>query len=80
MSITSVSRRIAALRTLIQPTTRFLEVSFYADLVNKPGVSNFALGNPHEMPLPALVESLQRWMVPQDKDWYAYKMGEPRSQ
>jgi aspartate aminotransferase len=37
-------------------------------------------GNPQEMVLPEYVESLQRWTVPQDKDWYAYKFNEPYAQ
>ncbi len=37
---------------------------------------DFMLGNPQEMPLQRYVETLQRWVVPQNKDWYAYKMSE----
>jgi aspartate aminotransferase len=80
MGGTTISRRLARLRSLMAPTTRFLERSFYADLADKPGISNLALGNPHEMPLPALVEAFQHAIVPQNKDWYAYKMSEPKSQ
>ena len=32
------------------------------------------------MPLPGYVAALQRHLVPQDKDWFAYKLSEPRSQ
>ncbi len=42
-----------------------------------PDVCDFAFGNPHEMPLPGLVDALERWVVPQDKDWFAYKHSEP---
>ena len=42
-----------------------------------PENCDFVAGNPQEMVLPAYVESLQRWTVPQDKDWYAYKFNEP---
>jgi len=45
-----------------------------------PEVSNFAVGNPQEMPLQAYVAALQRHLPPQDKDWFAYKLSEPRSQ
>ncbi|MGH2527317.1 MAG: aminotransferase class I/II-fold pyridoxal phosphate-dependent enzyme, partial [Actinomycetota bacterium] len=41
---------------------------------------DFVAGNPQEMALPEYVESLQRWTVPQDKDWYAYKFNEPYAQ
>ena len=46
-----------------------------------PGVADFTFGNPQELPLPGLVDALQRHAVPGDKDWFAYKMSEeePRS-
>ena len=46
-----------------------------------PGVADFAFGNPQELPLPGLVDALQRRAAPKDKDWFAYKMSEeePRS-
>ncbi|HEX2469179.1 MAG TPA: aminotransferase class I/II-fold pyridoxal phosphate-dependent enzyme [Candidatus Limnocylindrales bacterium] len=41
-----------------------------------PGIADFMLGNPQELPLPGLVDALQRAAVPQDKDWFAYKFSE----
>ncbi len=41
-----------------------------------PGIADFAFGNPQEMPLPGLVDALQRAAVPKDKDWFAYKFSE----
>ena len=41
-----------------------------------PLACDFAVGNPHEMPLEGYVASLQRWVTPQNKDWFAYKMSE----
>ena len=41
-----------------------------------PGIADFAFGNPQEMPLPGLVDALQRNAVPRDKDWFAYKFSE----
>ena len=40
------------------------------------GSCDFAVGNPHEMPLPAYVAALEKALPPQDKDWFAYKMNE----
>jgi aspartate aminotransferase len=37
---------------------------------------DFLLGNPQELPLQGYVDTLQRWLVPQNKDWFAYKMSE----
>ena len=41
-----------------------------------PDVADFTFGNPQEMPLPGLVDALQRAAVPHAKDWYAYKFSE----
>jgi aspartate aminotransferase len=46
-----------------------------------PNVADFAFGNPQELPLPGLVDALQRHAEPRNKDWFAYKFSEqePRS-
>jgi aspartate aminotransferase len=46
----------------------------------QPGMANFAVGNPQELPLPAYVDALRRHLEPQAPDWFAYKISEPRSQ
>jgi aspartate aminotransferase len=46
-----------------------------------PGeLSDFAAGDPHEMAMDAYVEALRRWSVPEQPDWFAYKMSEPGAQ
>ena len=50
---------------------------YYTASRGRPDVCDFAFGNPHEMPLPGLVDALKRWAVPQDQDWFAYKHSEP---
>jgi aspartate aminotransferase len=40
---------------------------------------DFAVGNPHEMPIPAFVQALQKATTPENKDWYAYKINEPQA-
>ena len=57
----------------------FFNESPYARLSSKEGVYDFALGNPHEMPLPGFAQALQTWAVPQNDAWFAYKMSEPAS-
>ena len=67
------------LRESVAPFLSFFGGPF--DRLNKePDVANFAVGNPQEMPLAGYVEALQRQVVPQDKDWFAYKLSEPASQ
>jgi aspartate aminotransferase len=43
----------------------------------QPGVADFLFGDPQELPLPGLVDALQRHAVPETKDWFAYKMNMP---
>ena len=45
-----------------------------------PDNADFVAGNPQEMVMPEFVEILQKWAVPKDKDWYAYKFNEPYAQ
>jgi aspartate aminotransferase len=44
-----------------------------------PGVADCMVGNPQEMPLPELVDVLQRNLRPKDKNWFAYKLNEPEA-
>jgi aspartate aminotransferase len=41
--------------------------------------SDFLTGNSQEMPLPGFVDTLRRWIEPQSKDWFSYKMSEPEA-
>jgi aspartate aminotransferase len=67
------------MRESVAPFLSFFGGPF--DRLNRePDVANFAVGNPQEMPLAGYVEALQRQVVPQDKDWFAYKLSEPASQ
>ena len=51
-----------------------------AAAMTRPGVANFAVGNPTEMPLPGYVSALHKWLEPQSPDWFAYKLSEPKAQ
>jgi aspartate aminotransferase len=72
-------RHLDRLRASMAPFRRFFDGPIWARR-DEPGIANFAVGNPQEMPLPAYVEALARALPPLDKDWFAYKMSEPRSQ
>lgn len=74
------ARQMGKVMDSIHHLLRFLNESPYARLRDEPGVADFALGNPHEMPLPELTVALQKWSIPHDKDWFAYKMNEPDAQ
>jgi aspartate aminotransferase len=75
------SQSMDAIVELEEPLMRFFTDSGYARRVpSDPETCDFVAGNPQEIALPAFVEALQRWAVPQDKDWYAYKFNEPYAQ
>lgn len=67
-----VAQRIQQAVGSLAPLLQFVEDSPYARLAAEPGIADFAFGNPQEMPLPAFVQALQTWVVPQNKDWFAY--------
>jgi aspartate aminotransferase len=71
-------RQIDRLRASMAPFSRFFEGPIWARR-DDPDVANFAVGNPQEMPLPAYVQALATALPPRDKDWFAYKLSEPRS-
>jgi aspartate aminotransferase len=72
------SNSVQRMQEADEPLWRFFTESGYANRdPEDPEICDFVAGNPQEMVLPEYVESLQRWTVPQDKDWYAYKFNEP---
>lgn len=79
MSAQPVARRIEAMLAAA-PVLQFLMGSPQARRQSEPGVANFLLGNPQELPLSGFVAALQRWSVPRDKDWFAYKHNDPKAQ
>jgi aspartate aminotransferase len=72
-----IARRVGAVGETMAPVLRFIQ-SYYENAA-RPGISDFAVGNPQEMPLPRFVEALQQWAQPQNKDWFGYKMSEDSS-
>ncbi len=72
--------RTAALGNTMRLLSAFMNDSPWARRRFESGVADFALGNPHDMPLPTYVATLQRHTIPQNKDWFAYKFSEPAPQ
>lgn len=48
----------------------------FAARADDPQACDFIFGNPHDLPLQGFVKALQKWVVPQNKDWFAHKMNE----
>ncbi|GEO18777.1 aminotransferase class I/II-fold pyridoxal phosphate-dependent enzyme [Microvirga aerophila] len=78
MSITS--NRVRAAAYSFEPIRQFYFYSRYADRRGDPDICDFTFGNPHEMPLPGLVEAIRHYAVPHNKDWFAYRASEPEPQ
>jgi aspartate aminotransferase len=74
-----VSGRSARLLASMSPIFRFINESSWSRRRREPGICDFTMGNPHEMPLPELVTAYSRWIEPRDEHWYAYKMNETAS-
>lgn len=77
-----VSQRVDAIGA--SPSLR-LVTDFYFNVVLPAcaaggDVIDFTIGNPHEMPLPGVVQAFRTWIEPRDNDWFAYKVSERRSQ
>jgi aspartate aminotransferase len=79
--MTAVSGRVLRAQAAFAPVADFLFRSRYGDRRFAPGVADFTFGNPQELPLPGLVDSLRAAALPRDKNWFAYKTSEdePRS-
>lgn len=75
-----VSQRAQAADRAFRAVNDFYFRSRYAERRFEAGVSDFTFGNPHELPLPGLVEAIRNRAVPHDKDWFAYKTSEEAPQ
>ena len=76
---TTLPRRTDRMVASVAPFLTFFNGPLGA-LQQEADVANFAVGNPQELPMPAYVDVLRRHLEPQDKDWFAYKLSEPKSQ
>jgi len=79
MTVTATPRRVDRLRESIAPFLAFFNGP-YAELERDPETANFAVGNPHDIAMPAYVDAIRAHLEPHDKDWFAYKMSEPNAQ
>nr|PZN63714.1 MAG: aminotransferase [Sphaerobacter thermophilus] len=79
-SLSPLSPRTRAILDILGPFLSSIRDSTYARRQHEPGILDFMLGDPHEPPLPGITEAIQRWSVPQDNHWFAYKLSEPQAQ
>lgn len=75
----TVSKSMSDLSASIAPFLSFFNGPIWTRN-GEPGMANFAVGNPTEMPMSGYVDALRAHLQPQSPDWFAYKMSEPLSQ
>ena len=75
-----LSQRAKAVRACNGEVFDYFTRSRYAERKGQLGVCDFTFGNPHELPLPGMVEALRSVVEPQQVDWFAYKSSEPHAQ
>lgn len=71
---TAAHRAHAAAQSIARVESFFM--SYRAAVEETPAIADFTFGNPHEMPLPAVVSALKTHAEPRSVDWFAYKTNE----
>ena len=74
------TRRMSALTAAMSGLGSYMQRSSYMEKWGQPGLCDFTFGNPHDMPMPAYVETIQEATIPHDPLWYGYKMNETYAQ
>jgi len=77
--VTVYSHAVHGMIEYLEPLLDYLGDAGYEQGARRPEACDFRLGNPQEMPLPAIQEALAKWGAPRNKDWYAYKRSEPEA-
>src|SRR3712207_6111352 len=77
---TVISRLVGEQLEALGPFFRFVTESTWSRRRFEPRACDFVVGNPHDPVIPGFAEALARWSVPQNKDWYAYRLSEPEAQ
>ncbi|KRE65316.1 aminotransferase [Arthrobacter sp. Soil736] len=75
MSASPASRRAQEVASIpsLRRINEFLGNSTYSRRQHVPGICDFTLGNPHQMPQDAYVDALREALAPQNDQWFAYK-------
>jgi aspartate aminotransferase len=74
MTVSEVHARIAA---SLEPFLR--AITDLGPRMSDPQACDFVAGNPEVPALPGYVETLQKWLEPQHRRWFAYGMPDPRA-
>jgi aspartate aminotransferase len=74
--MSAISARMLATNAAFEAVKNFYFNSRYAERRLEPGICDFTLGNPHEMPLDGIVAAIRERAIPHDKNWFGYKTSE----
>jgi aspartate aminotransferase len=72
----SASSTVREMIASVEPILWFASQSTHAKHGANPTACDFTFGNPHEMPLPEIQQAITKWAVPQNKDWFAYRLSD----
>src|SRR5437867_1995419 len=75
-----IATNIVQMIERLGPVLWFFQESTWSKRLGDPTLCDFVAGNPHDMPLQEIVDAIQRHTVPQNKDWFAYKMEDEPAQ
>ena len=74
--MTPITQRMGSIQLALSNLLPFFNNPLFNRRADDPLACDFLFGNPQEMPLERYVGTLQRWIIPQNKEWFAYKMSE----
>jgi len=74
-SLPIAAQRAHAAAQSIRKVEEFF-MAYRAAVEKTPAIADFTFGNPHEMPLPGVVNAIKTHAEPQSVGWYAYKSNE----
>lgn len=75
-----IAAKMEDLVRALAPVLWFFRESTWSRRQGDPSICDFVAGNPHDPPLPEIVDALQRHAVPKRNDWFAYMMNDETAQ
>lgn len=74
--MTAISGLMGQLLEQLKPLMDFITCSPWAEMQGRPDIADLVVGNPHDEPLPAITEAIQRHAVPTSSAHFAYNLGD----
>ena len=80
MTRSPVSRTIQEVMALLAPMVQWFTRIPELRATYGSEICDFGSGNPQEGAIEGYARALKRWADPQEPDWFAYKVSEPKAQ